>query len=335
MATNKNAVLRYNVLDKCFRNFGRTYTFMELLNVVNDALTEDDPKTSGIKTRQLREDLQFMRSDSGYGAPIVSYKDRGTPYYRYEDKKYSINNSPLNESEAFQLKNAISILQRFEGAPQFEWMQEILPLLNDQFGLKNDSKKVMAYESNVDYEGYRHISQLFNSIINERVLNITYQPFGQEESNFQFHPYFLKQYNNRWFVLGLNAETKNPTWNLALDRIVTLEETSLAYIPSDIDWEEHFYDFIGVSKYEGGLREVKLRFTAKQSPYVVSKPLHPSQKSTTNDDGTLDIRLKLIPNMELQMTLLSYGEGVEVLEPEELRETIQNRLKSTYEKYSK
>jgi predicted DNA-binding transcriptional regulator YafY len=336
MATNKNAVLRYNVLDKCLSNFGRTYVFQELLDAVNNALLDDDPMSSGIRTRQLRDDISFMRSEAGYSAPIEFYAATKPPYYRYEDNDFSINKQPLNAAEAQQLKSAIAVLQRFEGSPEFEWVSEISPLLNDKFGLKDDTQKVIAYESNVDYQGYNHIGTIFNAITQKRVLKINYKPFGKDAFDLTFHPYYLKQYNNRWFALGYNEEMKVETWNIALDRIVSLTECSNVYRTTTIGWEDHFYDIVGVTRREDSVvEEVKLLFNSKQADYVATKPLHPSQKSTLNDDGSLLVRLKLIINYELESMLLSFGEGVEVLEPLELREELENRLRLAKERYEK
>ncbi|PCJ67370.1 MAG: WYL domain-containing protein [Bacteroidetes bacterium] len=336
MATNKNAVLRYNVLDKCLSNFGRTYIFQELLDAVNDALLEDDPESTGIKTRQLRDDLSFMRSESGYGAPIESYSSTKPPYYRYDDKNFSINKQPLNATEAQQLKSAIAVLQRFEGSPEFEWVQEISPLLNDQFGLKDDTRKVIAYETNVDYEGYKHISTIFNAITQKRVLKVNYRPFGKEPFDLTFHPYYLKQYNNRWFALGYNEEKEVKTWNIALDRIVELTECSDAYRSTTVDWEDHFYDMVGVTRKDDSVVEnVKLLFSSQQAAYIATKPIHASQKSSLNEDGTLTVRLKLIVNYELESLLLSFGDRVEVLEPIELRNSLEKRLKLANDKYNK
>ena len=103
MATNKNAVLRYNTLDKCFSNFGRKYYFDDLVDEVNNALLDFDPESAGIKTRQLRDDIRFMKSEAGYAAPIVAYPDGKKAFYRYDDKNYSINKKPLNQTEAEQI----------------------------------------------------------------------------------------------------------------------------------------------------------------------------------------------------------------------------------------
>ena len=163
-----------------------------------------------------------------------------------------------------------------------------------------------------------------------------YKPFDKDAFTLTFHPYYLKQYNNRWFALGLNEEKQIATWNLALDRILSLTECSNTYLNSTTDWEDHFYDVIGVTRRDDSLvQEVKLLFSQQQSAYISTKPLHASQKSSLNDDGTLLVRLKLILNYELESKLLSFGEGVEVLEPLELRDSVLNRIKLSNENYEK
>lgn len=334
MPVNKNAVLRYNTLDKCFSNFGRKYFFEDLLEIVNDALAEEDPDTSGIQIRQLREDVRFMKSEAGYSAPIEAVQDGRKSFYRYSDRSFSINKRPLNSTEAEQIKRAISILQRFEGAPQFEWVRELVPMLNNQFGLKAIEEKVMAFESNIDYTGYEYISPIFNAIINKRVLKIIYHPFDQEAFSFLFHPYFLKQYNNRWFALGYNQDLNFDRWNIALDRIKAMEEVNKKYRKNTTDWDEHFYDIVGVTRLPGEKAvPVELIFQREQAPYIQTKPMHPSQKVKQLKDGRLQVRLHLIPNYELVSQLLSFGEKVEVMSPKSLRTNIRKRLKNALDQY--
>jgi len=334
MATNKNALLRFNTLDKCFSNWGRKYYFNDLLEKVNEVLKDFDPASDGVKTRQLRDDIRFMKSDAGYAAPIEAIPDGRKAYYRYENKKFSINNSPLNKTEAEQLKNALSVLNRFEGAPQFEWLSELGPLLTDQFGLKDNKQKVMAFDSNIDYAGYDKIQPLFNAIVNKRVLKIEYQPFNKPAFHFVFHPYYLKQYNNRWFVFGLNEKLNIATWNLALDRIISLSENADTYIESNIDWEEHFYDIIGVTSDENDqIQNIELLFSKAQADYIKTKPLHPTQKAKITDSGELRVILELIPNFEFEMILLSFGENVKVVQPNCLQAKIKERLEGALNQY--
>ncbi|MQP53298.1 MULTISPECIES: YafY family protein [unclassified Flavobacterium] len=329
MITTKHQLIRYNRLDRCFQNFGREYTIDDLLELVNEAIIEYDPKSEGIQIRTLRKDISFMKSESGYNAPIEAIKgSNGSYFYRYTNKNFSINKSPLNDTEAEQLKNAVSILTRFEGSPEFEWVNQLGPLLNDKFGLKNQDKKVMSLESNIDYKGYDYITLLFNAIINKTVLKINYEPFGKEPYDIIFHPYFLKQYNNRWFVFGYNEFNQNPHWNLALDRINgNIETIKEKYRNDDTDWQDFFDDIIGVSKnIDSKMEEVKLVFNKEQAPYIETKPLHWSQKNKYLDDGSLEIRIKVMLNYELEMRILSFGEKVKVLAPEVLATKIKERI---------
>ena len=333
MFTTKHQIVRYNKLDKCFQNYGREYSIDELLDAVNEAIIEYDHSSEGVEIRTLRKDISFMRTV--FNAPIEAIRGSNGYYYRYTDKTFSINKSPLNDTEAEQLKKAISILQRFEGSPEFEWVNELGPLLNDKFNLKSHEKKVMSLESNIDYKGYDNITPIFNAIVNKTVLKIKYEPFGKEEYEVIFHPYFLKQYNSRWFVFGFNEFNNESQWNLALDRINgEVEKTNNKYKEDTIDWEEFFDDMIGVSKgKEEFPEEVKLVFSKEQAPYIQTKPLHSTQKNRILDNGSLEIRINVVLNYELEMRILSYGEKVKVLEPQALKIRIIERIKEQLNNY--
>jgi len=336
MATNKNAQLRYKVLDRCFRNPGRKYFWQDLLDEVNKALTEFNGPASTIKRRQLFDDIKFMESEQGWSIPLKREKDGRRVYYRYADMEFSISNQPLNEQEINKIEAAVEALSRFSGAPQFEWIHELIPVLQDRLGLKDTGKEVISVQSNVDLRGIEYLSPLYEAIINEQVLEITYQDFKAEDPySVIFHPYYLKQYNNRWFVLGLNEEKENSTWNLALDRIINIKQLPKKYVPTDIDWEEHFFDVIGVTPHaDKEVETVRLAFANEVAPYVRTKPLHPTQRMLESEEGTrLVVKLRVIPNFELESRILSFGEQVEVLEPAHLREAVRKRLARAFMRY--
>lgn len=329
MAINKNAFLRYQVLDRCFRNNGRRYFLKDLIDECNKALLELNPNSGGIKKRQLFDDIRFMESEQGWSIPLNRIRFGHKVYYRYEDLSFSINNQPLNDSEVEQIKSALQIISRFSGTPQFEWVNEMIPMLESKLGLIKRNTEVISFESNIDLKGMDFLTPLFNAIMNKQVLLIKYKDFKSTEYyEIIFHPYYLKQYNNRWFVFGLNAENQVPTWNLALDRIEEISETLIVYDESMIDWEEYFYDLVGVTRPKGTeLQELVLKFSTEVAPYVITKPIHPSQKHRNAPTG-LEVKIKVIPNFELERLILSFGEQVKVISPQDFRERISQRLKS-------
>jgi predicted DNA-binding transcriptional regulator YafY len=307
------------------------YFWEDLLEECNSDLKEFDPGNAGIQRRQLFDDIKYMESDQGWSAPIARHRYGKKVYYRYEDPKFSINNQPLNRSELEVIRSAVHLLLRIRGAPQFEWINEMIPLLESKLGLKTGSKEVIGFDSNIDLKGYNHIITVFNAIIHERVLEIDYKDFKSRESyKVLFHPYYLKQYNNRWFAFGRNRDNQIETWNLALDRIEHATETNEKYIPTEIDWDEYFYDMIGVTRPTGvSIEEVILNFSIEIAPYVITKPLHPTQKHCYKDN-TVEFRINVVPNIELEQVILSYGEHVHVASPYSLKLKIQSRIEKLH-----
>ena len=334
MAVNKNALIRYQALDRCFRNTGRRYFWQDLLEECNRALANANFEGAGIQRRQLYDDIRFMESEEGWSIELAKEKFGRKVYYRYADPSYSINSQPLNASEAEQLKAALQILSRFSGLPHFEWINEMIPSVEAQLGAVARDREVMSFQSNVDLIGFHHITPLFNAIVNRRVMRVMYQDFKNPEPyEVIFHPYFLKQFNDRWFAFGLNEEHEVVNWNLAIDRIQSLDETDHLYADTQIDWEEYFYDVIGVTrKLEDEPSEVVLRFSPSVAPYITTKPIHPSQRSTSDESGLL-VRIKVIPNYELESLILSFGDRVTVLSPASLRESVKNRLSNAAAAY--
>ena len=95
MPTNKNAQLRYQILDRCFSDFSRKYEIQDLVDKVNDALY--DLYGTEVSLRQIREDMKYMRDRVTYNAPIKAYQYDGKKcYYRYEDRDFSIFNNELS-----------------------------------------------------------------------------------------------------------------------------------------------------------------------------------------------------------------------------------------------
>jgi hypothetical protein len=141
MATNKNAQIRYKVLDNCFRNTGRRYFIDDLIRECDKVLMDIDPDFKGISRRQIFDDMAYMESSEGYSIDLVREKEGKRVFYRYEDAGFSINNMPLNETEINRLQTTLQMLSQFKGMPQFEWMCELLPRLKQ--GSVSDSPDVI------------------------------------------------------------------------------------------------------------------------------------------------------------------------------------------------
>lgn len=333
MATNKNAVIRYQALDRCFRNPGRKYYINDLIEACNEVLLDIDPDSSGIKRRQLYDDIKFMRDSIGYNAPIESYNDGRNVFYRYSDSNFSINSQPLNEQEAQQLKESLLTLSRFKGLPQFDWVEEMKVRLEQTFKLKTE-ENILSFDENQYLKGREFIGDLYNAIVNKQVLRIIYRPFKAEEDIvFELHPYHLKQYNNRWFLFGVSHQSESIT-NIALDRISSFASTNRTYIQnSKFDFNEYFEDIVGVTVPNQAAIKIRLKVDIDLWPYIKTKPLHGSQTPKETCDEYIIIELTLIPNYELESLLLSFGEKISIIEPEEFKNIVSKRIGNMIKNY--
>lgn len=339
MATNKHAMIRYQALDKCFSNWGRNFYIKDLILACNNALysfTGDskysDPESPAISRRQIYDDINFMESSAGWEIPLERIRDGKKVYFRYSSREFSINEQPLSKVELDQLKEATFTLARFKGVPSFEWVEEIISRLEDKFQLVGNTTSVIDFEQNVYLKGLEFLSPLFNSIVNKQCLQIKYCKFEGVVLKWNIHPYYIKQYNNRWFLFAFNEEFQSIT-NIPLDRIESCTPIDLKYKTSDIDFTEYFDDVIGVTiPRDKDVCKIVLRFSETRFPYVTSKPLHGSQKII--DKVNRIIELSLIPNREFYSLLLYFGGDVEVLEPQFVREECFLMIKKAYEIYS-
>jgi len=326
------ALIRYWAYDKCLKNRGVKYTWTDLQKIANQDLADRDYQPIG-KT-QFFKDIKALR-EPPWVAPIETYKIGSQSYYRYSDPDYSIRKQQLSEVEAEQLKSALMVLSRFKGMPQFDWVHEIIPKIEQSFKLDGGQKEILGFDQNIDLKGIEYLGQLFNAILYKRVMKISYRSFTSNEVKDQtIHPYFLKQFNNRWFLFGRNIDFEGVS-NLALDRIENVTESTQQYLENTAhNFEEYFESIIGVTKPVGKEPElIKLWFSPAQAPYILTKPLHGTQKKKSHDGTGLIVTIEVIPNVELEQLILRHGEHCQVVEPVELRLKVFNRLKNALGKY--
>lgn len=334
MATNKHAQIRYTILDRCFSNFNRDYTYNELLEEVNAKLY--DLGTEGVEKRQLQYDIAFMKSDEGWAIKLdEGLKDGKKRLFRYKDRSFSIANHPLNVDDTEQLETTLAILSRYKHREEFAWLEELIPRMEQAFNLVASScEGVISYQKNIDLTGREHLGVLFNLIVKKKSIKLVYEPYGKPQQEITVNPYHLKQYNNRWFLFCQNPNY-NTLSNYPLDRIVSIEETSETFIDPNINWMDYFDDYMGVTKPENKeIMEIKIRFSSKRINYVITKPLHGTQKLDKEDQEGLTIKIEVMSNPELYQTLLAFGPDAEVISPELVKKEMTEKIKLMLRNYN-
>lgn len=322
--------IRYQILDRCFRSRNRRFFINDLIQTISLAMEEFGLK-SGVSRKTIFNDINAMKSL--YLIELDnSCMDGKKKYYRYLDLNFSIENQPISSVEKEFFRDTIIVLNRIKGLNQFEWVKDVIPRFTET---EVAEQEIISYQSNEYLKGINHLNDIYNSIISKTVLSVEYKDFKSHDSYLIiFHPYYLKQYNNRWFAFGLNEQRNIRTWTIALDRIISIESHMTKYIHSEIDWNDYFEDIIGVTK-PSGVNSVKigLRINKESSPYFETKPFHPSQRlrKTINDENYYEF--DLIINHELVSSLLSFGSEIKVIYPQELKDLIFDEIQKMHNLY--
>ncbi len=304
LAKNKNAALRYNSLDKCFSNPYKRFYIENLIDYVSATLSQHYGEDYSVSRRQILDDMAFMRSAEGFLAPIASKKDGKRAYYRYEVPGYSIHKQFLTQEEEAQLKDTLKVLSQIKALSGMNWIGSVAARIFSGLDFDHRRTTVISFEENEYLSGLDYVYPLFNYIINKRCLSIEYKPFKSKSiEKLLISPSYLKQYNTRWFLFGVNHKLKT-LQNLALDRIISVNANQECYLDCHVNFDEYFDDIIGVTSMENvSVEEIKIKLSDSILPYVRSKPIHGSQLIK---DKLLTLKVK--PNYELESLILSFGE---------------------------
>jgi len=327
MPLNKSTMLRLRTIDSCLRRYYKKWTLEDLRKACEDALYEYEG-IDCVSTRTIQRDIELMRSDKlGYNAPII-VKER--KYYMYDDPNYSITDMPLTQHDLAELRSAMDIIRHFRGFKGMKGSEDILARLQDRIEQQDDQPPVVFIETNMQLKGLHFLGQLYDHIIQREPLSITYQSFrSTHEQTFRVSPYILKEFNNRWFLIGYRKRT-NEIVTLALDRMIAIAvDRKGTYTPNTFfEPEKYLGQMVGVTRTPTTPTIiVTLRIDENQAPYVLTKPLHSSQRLQEQyPDGSIRITLKVVWNLELERLLFGFAEHLEVLAPRELRQRIRKKL---------
>jgi predicted DNA-binding transcriptional regulator YafY len=335
MPPSKNALLRYATIDACLQRRGRHWKFEDLRQAVIARLDAHLGTGAEVSVRTLREDLKNMRPGgaTGYNAPIEFTLEQG---YFYSEPDYSIFNSPLTIEDLVVLQQALNTLKQLQGLGGANELQEVVERLELRLSYQSElhERVILQFEHSPNYQGQKWLNGLYAAIKDQQAILLNYRPFlAQVTRQHVVYPYLLKQYNGRWFLVAQRKGQIAGASVFALDRIQGLEPAGDTYLASASDPTTFFEHLIGVSVLPGAeVVRIRLRFAPTRLPYVLTKPIHPSQQVEDTNNGQF-VTLNLAPTRELFTLLLSFGADVEILEPLQLRQQLRAELTHALENY--
>lgn len=341
MPTNKNAFIRYKYLDDLLSDRYHYYDIHDLTEKVNDMLYDDGFEE--VTQRCIEKDLNSLEY-APFFAPIERFRKNGKRCIRYEDRAFSIFKKEMSREERNLLCEVFKTIGQFDGLANFKWLDDFMIGLGIE-----ERRQIISFSNNRYLTNSNLLCVLFDNISNEVVIRLSYHTFSDETiRSIDFHPYLLKQYNDRWFLLGA-ADSDQKILNFALDRIDKVEPLpEKKYIDCSEDIYERFDDIVGVTLYDArSVEHIIFWVSVFSKNYIITKPIHGSQTQIKGDEklilrkqypllnSGLFFSVDCVRNYELIRDLTSFGMDLVVISRGDTQDEIITRIKQMNEVYSK
>lgn len=318
--------LRIELIHKRLKNKEKL-TWEQIAQACEDLWGKENRPTK----RTLQGDIQLLKQK---GAPIPKRCVDGKWHYT---KDFNLGENPLISDDIMllqQIKNIVDQFPELSISGQFNGViEKVEQSLQQDNSFTPSSIQFEPPKHNIETT---HLSRLHKAISAQEVLEIHYQPFNKAKRIDYVHPYFLQQYNYRWFLIGWREDAReNRVYGLERIKRIHLKPQASYFQQEKLDPNHYFDDVVGVTIYKDApLEEVRIYLHPDRKPYVLSKKLHHSQELIKkNDDGSAIIRLKVKPNFELRALLLSHGKGLQVLSPPSLVQALKEEIDAMRQAY--
>jgi len=261
-----------------------------------------------VSNRTIQRDIEQIRSEFGIEIEYNRFKNG---YYINEDL------SPDIESfvRFFEIVNTADLL--------IESLKE-----------SKNTLDFISFEAQGSLKGIENLKPLLFAIKNRRVISFTHENFYEKtHSNHTVNPYLLKEYQNRWYLVGTIKPT-DEFRTFGIDRISNLVVSETTFKPNSKKKPiELFENTIGLTYSLGEVEEIVLSFTPLQGKYIKTLPMHQSQQILIDNENEFQIKLRIIPNFELKQQILKLGDDVKVIQPQWLADEIKMVLTNTLKQY--
>ena len=240
------------------------------------------------------------------------------------------------------LDNSKGYTLEIENTEEFSFLTNIFKrialsnLLNKSITLEKETHKFLSLDETSLVKNFQYFDIILEAIKNRKKISFQHTSFyhtdRKKPKTHTIKPYLLKEYQNRWYVVGENDEGFRV---FGLDRLADLQVLdNKPFLNKTEEANEKLSHTIGLNFSDHEPIRTILRFHATQKPYLESLKLHHSQEEVSDGlDGFYTIKLFVSYNFELKQQLLKYGSLVEVLEPDFVRADIKKELENAVRTY--
>lgn len=334
MPRNLHALLRYQAIHARLKQPDLPSRWEDLAEACRGHMQERLGDGVAPAQRTILLDIKRMRDgDLGYEAPISFARDRG---YYYTDANFEIHDLNLSKRDITHLREAIDMVRSVTQHIGAIAIDASLIAIKERLGLDASEgyQHIIHLERSPNDQGMQWINAVYEAARDQKPISVSYRSFDHEDRYHVISPSIIKEYNNRWYVIGYE-HTLRKLFTLALDRVVHVKSSLQPYHALSVDIDKFFAPVYGVTRVEDAqVHDILLAADADLVPYLLTKPILPSQRvDTQHRDGSAILSCRAVINYELTSLLLGWGPALEVIEPAELRQLMQQKIDAMSQRY--
>jgi proteasome accessory factor B len=286
-----------------------------------------------VSQKTVQRDVDFLRDQCD--API-GY-DRNRKGFFYTDPSYLLPSVSMSEGELLAVLLAARTMEQYRGTPVagqlgkvFAKLAEMLPdkvsvgpeMLHARFTFRGPPAKP------VDAAVW---AAVVRGLMDQRSLAIRYRPFGVEKADAgkesRVNPYHVANLQGEWYLFGAHAG-HDDVRQFSMARIEKAALTRDAFtMPADFDATKMLGGTFG--RYASGeTRTVRLLFAKDVAGWVTEREWHPQQVVRRRRGGSVELTFPAKGLFEVQRWVLSWGRGVSVLGPTELKKAVSDEIRA-------
>jgi len=289
----------------------------------------------GVSRRTVARDLDFLRDEEN--APLAY--DDARHGFKLTDETYTMPPVTISRREAFSFGLARKLLANYEGTPLHLDMRKVLDKIAESLeGEVTIEPDWLSEHISVLPEDRVRIdpkvwAQLAGFMERNEAIRAEYQTFDGRVSVYELHPYHLLAYHGNWYVVARNT-AKDRIATFALSRFRHVETAGHRFVrPVGFNPEAHLRQAFGITGGEKAMK-VRLLFEPQLAVYITERQWHPTQVFHECSDGRLEMCMETTGWKELIRWILSWMPDVRVLEPQELRNRISEKLQEGLRVYA-
>jgi len=270
-------------------------------------------------------------------APLIHDRERGGYRYDTADGRHALPGLWLSADELLALVTMKHLLAHLEpgllDAPLRPLQTRIDQLLANRHIGAGEAGRIRLLRIAGRHKNPRHFQTVAAAVLQRKRLVIDYYNRERDETHRrEISPQRLAHYRDNWY-LDAWCHQKKAVRIFAVECIRAVEVSNkAARAVAETTLNRELASAYGIF---GGVPKAVavLVFTAHRARWVADEIWHPEQKTRWLDDGRYELRVPYSDERELVMDILKYGADVEVVAPNDLRESVKTRLETAVGQY--